>query len=551
MALLLLVGFVAGIITAVSPCVLPVLPIVLAGGAAGERRRPYAIIAGLVVSFTVFTLSATALLSALGLPQDTLRNVAIALLFLLAATLIVPRIGMLVEAPFARLSRRRAGGELGGGFLLGASLGLVFVPCAGPVLATVTVLAAQHRVGFDAVLLTLFYALGAGLVFLLVAIGGQSVTRRLRANRRWFRPVLGAIMAASAVGIVFNLDQTLQTDLGFYTSALQRHTEQSNSAEHRLAQLRGGGGGLPKAGPSQQPGVNLPNYGTAPNFQGISAWLNTPANRPLTIKGLRHKVVLVDFWTYSCINCLRTLPHLRAWYAAYRRDGLQIVGVHSPEFAFEHVLSNVRSADKRLGVTWPVALDNNFSTWSAYSNQFWPSDYLVDKTGQIRSVQFGEGNYAKTEAEIRALLGVKGRATSLADTTPTESTTPETYLGSDRLDRMLYAGSPLITGRPAHFTLAGSVPQNSISYGGEWTVHGQAALAGRDARLELNFHASDVYIVLGGKGHVTTLLDGKPLGSIDVSSSKLYTVYSSRVERNGLLELRFSPGVQAYSFTFG
>jgi len=549
-ALLLLVGFVAGIITAVSPCVLPVLPIVLAGGAAGERRRPYAIIAGLVVSFTVFTLSATALLSALGLPQDTLRRVAIALLFLLAATLVVPRVGMLVEAPFARLSRRRAGGELGGGFLLGASLGLVFVPCAGPVLATVTVLAAQHRVGFDAVLLTLFYALGAGLVFLLVAIGGQRVTRRLRANRRWFRPALGAIMAAAAVGIVFNLDQTLQTDLGAYTSALQRHTEQSGSAEHRLAQLRGGGG-LPKAGPSKQPGVNLPDLGTAPDFQGISAWLNTPANRPLTITGLRHKVVLVDFWTYSCINCLRTLPHLRAWYAAYHRDGLQIVGVHSPEFAFEHVLSNVRGAVKRLGVTWPVALDNNFSTWSAYSNQFWPSDYLVDKTGQIRSVQFGEGNYAKTEAEIRALLGVKGRSTSLADTTPTEATTPETYLGPQRLDRTLYAGSPLVTGKPAHFTLAAAVPQDAISYGGKWTLSGQTALAGRGARLELNFQASDVYIVLGGRGRVTTLLDGKPLGSINVTSSKLYMVYNSRVAQRGLLELRFTPGVQAFSFTFG
>jgi cytochrome c biogenesis protein CcdA/thiol-disulfide isomerase/thioredoxin len=550
-ALLLLVGFVAGIITAVSPCVLPVLPIVLAGGAAGERRRPYAIIAGLVVSFTVFTLSATALLSALGLPQDTLRDVAIALLFLLAATLLVPRIGMLVEAPFARLSRRRAGGELGGGFLLGASLGLVFVPCAGPVLATVTVLAAQHRVGLDAVLLTLFYALGAGLVFLLVAIGGQRVTRRLRANRRWFRPALGAIMAAAAVGIVFNLDQTLQTDLGAYTSALQRHTEASHSAAGRLARLRGGRDGLPKPGPSKQAGVNLPDYGAAPDFQGISAWLNTPGNRPLTIKGLRHKVVLVDFWTYSCINCLRTLPHLRAWYAAYHPRGLQIVGVHSPEFAFEHVLSNVRGAVKRLGVTWPVALDNNFSTWTAYANQYWPADYLVDKTGQIRSVQLGEGNYAKTEAEIRTLLGIKGRSTSLPDTTPTESTTPETYLGPDRLDRTLYAGSPLVIGKPAHFTLARALPQNSISYGGEWTLSGQTALAGAGARLELGFHASDVYVVLAGKGRVMARLDGKPLGSINVSSSKLYTVYNSRVARDGLLELRFTRGVRAYSFTFG
>ncbi len=415
MALLLLVGFVAGIITAVSPCVLPLLPIVLAGGAIGGRRRPYAIIAGLIVSFTVFTLTATALLSALGLPQDALRNAAIALLFILAASLLVPRIGLLVEAPFARLGGRRAGGELGGGFVLGLSLGLVFVPCAGPVLATVVVLAAQHRVGFDAFFLTLSYALGAGLVLLLVAIGGQRVTSRLRAGKRWFRPALGAIMAVAALGIVFNLDQTLQTALGSYTNVLQRHTELSGSASRQLARLRGGG--LPQPRPSKQPNVNLPDYGAAPDFQGITAWLNTPSGRPLSITGLRHKVVLVDFWTYSCINCLRTLPHLRAWYAAYHRRGLQIVGVHTPEFAFEHVPANVRGAVKRLGVGWPVALDNNYSTWTAYSNQYWPADYLVDRTGQIRSVHSGEGNYAATEAEIRSLLGIK---TSAAARFPTQ-----------------------------------------------------------------------------------------------------------------------------------
>ncbi len=549
MALLLFVGFVAGIITALSPCVLPVLPIVLAGGATGGRRRPYAIIAGLVASFTVFTLTATALLSALGLPQDALRNAAIVLLFLLAASLLVPRIGLLIEAPFARLSRWHFGGDLGGGFLLGASLGLVFVPCAGPVLATVTVLAAQHRIGFYAVFLTLFYALGAGLVLLLVALGGQRVTKRLRAGRRWFRPALGAVMAGAALAIVFNLDQTLQTRLGSYTNALQRHTEQSSSAASRLAQLRGGGPPKPKT--AQEQSVGLPDYGTAPDFRGITAWLNTPSNRPLTIAGLRNKVVLVDFWTYSCINCLRTLPHLRAWYAAYHRQGLQIVGVHTPEFAFEHVLSNVRSATQRLDVSWPVALDNNYSTWTAYSNQYWPAEYLVDKTGRIRSVHFGEGDYAKTDAAIRTLLGIKRSPTAVLDTTPTEATTPETYLGPDRLDRTHYAGSRLVTGKPAQFTLAAKVPQDSISYGGQWTLSGQTALAGKDARLELNFHASDVYIVLGGKGRVTTLLDGKPLGSIDVTSNRLYTVFSARVERSGLLELRFSPGVQAFSFTFG
>jgi cytochrome c biogenesis protein CcdA/thiol-disulfide isomerase/thioredoxin len=547
--LLLLIGFVAGVITAVSPCVLPVLPIVLAGGAAGGQRRPYAIIVGLVASFTVFTLTATALLSALGLSQDLLRNIAVALLFVVAASLLVPRLGMLIEAPLSRLSRRR-GGDLGGGFLLGASLGLVFVPCAGPVLATVTVLAAQHRVGVDTVFLTLFYALGAGMVLLLVAIGGQRVSRRLRASTRWFRPVLGLVMAASAFAIVFNLDQTLQTDLGSYTSALQRHTEQSSFASRRLAQLRGGGT-LPKAGHTKQAGVNLPDIGTAPDFQGIADWLNTTQNKPVSLPRLRGHVVLVDFWTYSCINCLRTLPHLRAWYTAYHRDGFTIVGVHTPEFAFEHVLSNVRDAVRRLGVTWPVALDNNYSTWSAYSNQYWPADYLVDKTGQIRSVHFGEGDYAKTEADIRALLGISGAAASIPDVTPTGATTPETYLGPDRIDPGRYVGSPVARGKAAEYKLATTVPPDSISFGGHWALSGQTARAGAGARLTLHFQARDVYIVLGGRGRVTTLLNGRPLGSIGVKSDRLYTVLQSSKPRDGLLELRFSPGVEAFSFTFG
>jgi cytochrome c biogenesis protein CcdA/thiol-disulfide isomerase/thioredoxin len=549
MALLLLVGFVAGVITAVSPCVLPVLPIVLAGGAAGDRRRPYAIIAGLVASFTIFTLTATALLSALGLPQDLLRNIAIALLFVVAASLVVPQIGMLIEVPLSRLSRRR-GGDLGGGFLLGASLGLVFVPCAGPVLATVTVLAAQHQVGADTVLLTLFYALGAGMVLLFIAIGGQRVSRRLRANTRWFRPALGLVVAAAATAIVFNLDQTLQTDLGSYTSALQHHTEQSAYATRHLAQLHGGDG-LSKRMSIKLPDTSLRDYGAAPDFRGISNWLNTPLDRPLSIAHLRGKVVLVDFWTYSCINCLRTLPHLRAWYAAYHPDGFTIVGVHTPEFAFEHVLSNVLGAVHRLRVDWPVALDNNYSTWTAYSNQGWPADYLVDKTGRIRDIHLGEGSYAKTEAEIRSLLGISGASRPAVDKTPTEVTTPETYLGLDRVDSGLFGGPPPVEGRPVEYKLDATVPPNSISYGGQWTLFSQAALAGAGARLELHFQARDVYIVLGGKGRVTTLLNGRPLGAISVNSDRLYTVFNSRATRDALLELRFSPGIKAFSFTFG
>ena len=550
MLLLLGIGFLAGVTTAVSPCVLPVLPIVLAGGsAAGTRRRPYAIVGGLVVSFTVFTLSASALLSALGLPQDTLRNVAIGLLFLVAATLLVPRLGMAIEAPLARLSRRPSG-DLGGGFLLGVSLGLVFVPCAGPVLATVSVLAAEHRVGVRLVLLTLCYAAGAGAVLLLIALGGQRVTRRLRQTRAWWRPALGVVMAAAAFAIVFNLDQTLQTRLGSYTTALQRHTEESVYATKHLSTLRGAPrGAAPK--PTTAARSALPVYLKAPNFVGISHWLNTPGGRPLTIAGLHGKVVLVDFWTYSCINCLRTLPHLRALYTAYHKDGFEIVGVHTPEFAFEHVLSNVEVAVKRLDVTWPVALDNDYGTWSAWSNQYWPADYLVDQNGNVRAYTFGEGQYRRFEDDVRRLLDVGGRAANVPNRTPTEFRTPETYLGPERLDPTRYVGTKLVPDRAVTYQLARSVPQDDISYGGVWTLSGQAATAGPGARLDLHYHAVDVYIVLAGHGRVAVTRNGKPLPSIDVDGAKLYTVLSSKTLTDAVLRFAFPPGIRAYSFTFG
>ena len=550
MLLLLGIGFVAGVVTAVSPCVLPVLPIVLAGGSAGgTRRRPLAIGAGLVVSFTIFTLSASALLSALGLPQDTLRDVAIALLFLVAATLVVPRFGMLIEAPLARLSRRPSG-DLGGGFLLGTSLGLVFVPCAGPVLATVSVLAAQHRVGLRLVLLTLFYAAGAAAVLVLVALGGQRVTRRLRQTRAWWRPALGLVMAGAALAVVFNLDQTLQTHLGSYTSALQRHTEESGYATKHLSTLRGATGGVTLKR-TAAPHSNLPVYTAAPEFAGISHWLNTPGGKPLTLAGLRGKVVLVDFWTYSCINCLRTLPHLRAWYAAYRKDGFEIVGVHTPEFAFEHVLSNVEDAVKHLHVTWPVALDNDYGTWNAWSNEYWPADYLVDQRGDVRAYSFGEGDYGKTEDDIRELLGISGKLTDVANLTPTEVQTPETYLGPERLDPSRYVGSKVVQGRPAVYRLATSIPQNDISYGGTWTLAGQIATPGLGARLALHYHAKNVYIVLAGRGRITVTRDGRPLPPIDVDGAKLYTVLASDTTTDAVLRFSFPLGVRAYSFTFG
>ena len=253
-------------------------------------------------------------------------------------------------------------------------------------------------------------------------------------------------------------------------------------------------------------GSSLPVLGAAPEFSGIEAWLNTPGEQPLTLRQLRGKVVLVDFWTYSCINCIRTLPHLRAWYAAYHRAGLEIVGVHTPEFAFEHVRGNVSQATEDLHVTWPVALDNRYKTWDAYSNQYWPAEYLVDRLGRVREAHFGEGEYGATEQAIRSLLAANPtsapRARRVADSTPTAIVTPETYLGYARIDSSRYRGTAVRPRKSAIYQAATRLGRDELSYAGRWTIGDQRAIAGRDARLRLHFHAHNVYLVLGGSGRV-------------------------------------------------
>lgn len=542
MLVLIGIGLLAGVITAISPCVLPVLPILLAGGASG--RRPVRIASGLVASFAVFTLFASWLLAHLGLPQDFLRNLAIALLFVLAATLLVPRLALLVERPLAAFSRLRPQ-RAGGGFLLGATLGLVFVPCAGPVLAAVTTVAATNDVGLRALVLTLAYSVGAALPMLAIAYGGRGTAARLRAHAPAVRLASGAVVGLVAIGLVLHLDDNLAQLTPAYTTYLQNAVESSATARRELAKVRGGGTALAAATPTA-PGA-LPDYGVAPPLHADGAWINS---RPFTLAQLRGKVVLVDFWTYSCINCLRTLPHLKAWYAAYHDKGLVIVGVHTPEFAFEHVTSNVRAAVRRLGIPYPVVQDNDYKTWDNYANQYWPAEYLIDRSGHVRHTSFGEGDYGKTESVIRRLLGVSGpSARHVPDTTPTELQTPETYLGSARLSS--YVGSPLVPGSLASYRFARTLPGDDVTYAGRWNVQPDRIVAGAGARLRLHFLAEDVYVVLGGRGTVHELVDGRPTGTLRVDAYRLYTVRASSRRIAAVLELRFSPGVQAYSFTFG
>jgi cytochrome c biogenesis protein CcdA/thiol-disulfide isomerase/thioredoxin len=549
MALAIVFAFVAGLITAVSPCVLPVLPIVLVGGVGENRRRPYAIIGGLAVTFLVSILFATLVLDWLGLPQDLLRNISIGLLFLLAATLIFPQVGTWIERPLSRLSRRPSG-DLGGGFLLGCALGFVFVPCAGPALAFVTAAAASHDFGLKTFAVAVAYTLGLSLVLIAIALGGRRAGAALRTGVDRFRVAFGVILAASAVALIFNLDTKLQRWLPNYTDNLQRATEASGSG--RSAFQRGTNVAAREPTTTKAAGAaasSLPDYGPAPDFAGIDEWINS---KPLTMASLRGKVVLVDFWTYSCINCLRTLPHLEAWDRMYRKDGLVIVGVHTPEFAFEHVPSNVRSATKRLGVRYPVALDNEYGTWNAYGNQYWPAEYLIDRNGHVRHAHFGEGEYNVTEENIRSLLGEKIAAPvaeQLPDATPTGPLTPESYLGYDRIAR--FTGSKLYPDKEATYAFPAGLGRDDFAYAGRWTVHAQRIVAGKDARLRLRYYARKVFLVLGGKGTVQVLVDGQPHSVVHVDGDRLYTLVDRNSIDDATLELRFTPGVSAYAFTFG
>ncbi len=602
---LLLVAFLGGLITGLSPCIVPVIPVVMAGGSTGtSKARPFVIIAGLVVSFSLSVLFASSLLSFLHLPQDLLFWLGVAMLAALSIGLLVPKVSEVIERPFARLGASRYATE-GGGFVLGLSLGLIFVPCAGPVLTAISVAAAHHRVGTSSLLVTVFYALGVTVPLLILAVVAQRATTSwssLRNRLPTVRRVAGVILGVTTLAIAFNWLGGLQRDIPGYTTALENHVESTNSACTQLQHLSGehqnqfaaanarlegkkATSAATDAGTSQsghlaagratttttphasgtspqKPAVfmanktNLPNLGRAPNFTGITAWFNTPGNQALTLSQLRGKVVLVDFWTYSCINCQRALPHVEGWYNDYKNNGLVVVGVSAPEFAFEHVVSNVESAAGNFGIDYPVAVDDNLATWGAYNNNYWPADYLIDPTGVVRAYNFGEGGYGTMENNIRMLLTANGVTTlpprtDVPDKTPTNGVmTPESYVGYSRLSNEV--GTQVVPDKTMAYHPPATIASNSLALGGTWTVHSEEATAGSNATLGLQFTASDVYLVMSGHGSVGVSYNGRHLTTLPIAGiPKLYTLLSSSALQTGVLTLTVSPGVQAYDFTFG
>ncbi len=571
---IVLIGLLGGLITGISPCILPVLPVIfLTAGARpttrgkapevipAKRSRPYWIIAGLVLSFSVVTLLGSLLLGLLSIPQDAIRWAGVAVLIAIGIGMLFPGFERLLEKPFQRLPRRSVG-DGGNGFGMGLALGTIFVPCAGPVLAAIIVAGATGRIGPETVLLTLSFAIGVAIPLLVFALAGREVAQRIRGFRKRERAIRitgGVALVALAVGLAFNVPQILQRLLPDYTSGLQQGLAESEAGENAL-----GLGGLVtdenrELDNCENGAETLASCGRAPSITGIESWLNTPDGEGVDLGRLRGKVVLVDFWAYSCINCQRSIPHVIAWDRAYRDAGLQVIGVHSPEYAFEKERANVEAGARGFGITYPVALDNNLATWTNYRNRYWPAHYLIDAQGTVRHISFGEGNYAATEQLIRELLqdadpGVDlPEETDTTDTTPQAgSTTPETFLGSSK-DRN-FAGPGEYRAGTREFEFPKQQPQDTFGLDGAWTVETQYATPSSEhgASARLAYRAREVRAVFAGSGSVEITLDDGSRRSIAIDGTpRSIRLLESSSPGTGTIELRLSQGVQLYSFTFG
>jgi cytochrome c biogenesis protein CcdA/thiol-disulfide isomerase/thioredoxin len=545
-----LFALIAGFGTAFSPCVLPVLPLVLSSGASGGRRRPLGVAVGLAASFAFATLALAYVIAALGLPDDLLRTVAIVVLLGFGLSLVIPPVAARLETWISRLVPARTadtqGEGFGAGVVLGASLGLLYVPCAGPILAAVLTVSASQALSAQRLVTGLAYALGTAVGVFLLSIAGRRLLGRLRSNAGRFQQAMGVVMVAFAVLTLTGADNSFRTEIAnALPSWLVTPTE---SLEKSHAATKALGHKVQKSG--------LQDAGPAPELHGTQKWFNS---RPLTLKSLRGRVVLIDFWTYTCINCIRTQPHLKAWDERYRDDGLTIIGVHSPEFAFEKDAGNVERAVREDGLKYPVVQDNDLAVWSSFGNQYWPAEYLIDARGHVRYASFGEGDYHATEEAIRALLREAGRpatpaatATVHAQTPSAGMSTPETYVGAARSQGFVQA--PIRPGARDFHALPTQLPQDRFAFGGIWDVHAEDAVAGVGARIGVHFGARRVFLVLGSPGrarHVEVRLAGEPPRTITVDHQGIYTLVDLPDVQSRQLELRFEPGVHAYAFTFG
>jgi cytochrome c biogenesis protein CcdA/thiol-disulfide isomerase/thioredoxin len=607
--LLFILAYIGGVLTVASPCILPVLPFVFARADQPFFRRGFPMLVGMGLTFAV-----VATLAAVGggwvvRANEYGRYIAIALLALFGVTLLFPELSDRLTRPLVslggRLSESADRDENAGGvwpsLLLGIATGLLWAPCAGPVLGLILTGAALQGANVRTTLLLLAYAAGAATsLALALLVGGKvfAAMKRSLGAGEWIRRGLGVAVLAAVVAIFFGVDTGFLTQVSLAnTGALeQRLVDRFHPAAGKAAAepsspvVMAGDGSMMSANPStptmamtgkpaaDAPAKALPDEGPSPSLSGAVQWLNSP---PLTAEELKGKVVLVDFWTYSCINCLRSIPYVRAWADKYKDQGLVVIGVHAPEFAFERNVDNVKQAVAKLNIDYPVAIDNNYEIWRAFDNEYWPADYFIDAQGRIRHHFFGEGDYAESEKVIQQLLAEAGKGNLPTDVVSVSATgaeaasdeadvkSPETYIGYMRSENFASPGGP-IGDKPHDYSPSDLKQLNEWGLSGDWTVGSQsAALNKTHGAISFRFHARDLHLVLGpganGKPvRFRVTIDGAAPGEshgADVEADGEGVVTDHRlyqlVRQSGpVMDRTFSiqfldPDVQAYAFTFG
>lgn len=587
MILLIAFAFLAGIVTILSPCILPILPIILTstiGGKDSGKSRPMGVVVGFILSFTFFTLFLSTIVRISGISADFLRGLSIVVIAGFGASLLIQQFQVILERLFSRLAGFMPQGQnrtgFGGGLLIGFSLGLLWTPCVGPILASVISLAITGTVTLDAFLLTLAYSLGTAIPMFLIMLGGQNVLRKipwLLSNTGKIQKAFGVLMIVTAVGIFFNIDRRFQT---FFLTTFPQYGvgltkfEDNDTVKKQLQNMNQKPMDKTKIGKPTSD-ITLPKGPFAPELIPGGVWFNS---NPLKLADLKGKVVIIDFWTYSCINCQRTLPYLRQWYERYKDKGLVIIGVHSPEFEFEKNESNVRKAIVDFQLKYPIMQDNNFDTWRAYNNRYWPAKYFIDKDGYIRYTHFGEGAYDESEKVIQELLKETGATNIPTDiNNPTyqiNSKTPETYLGYGRIANF---ASPegIKQNALGSYTQPDVLGDNTVAYEGNWNIMDEYANPKKGAKLFLNFDAKEVFLVMrptrsatqgvaaGTKGVTTKVkvyLDNKMQysgvdninGIVVVDADRLYKLINLPTPGRHILRLEFEDSnAELYAFTFG
>lgn len=572
MLLLIAFAFIAGIVTILSPCILPVLPIILSGST-GDKARPWGVILGFIASFTFFTLFLTTLVKLTGVSPDSLRYVSVVILTLFGLSLIIPQIRALFEKAFTLIAGRvptnSSSTGLLGGLLVGFSLGLLWTPCVGPILASVISLALTGSVTGNAVLITLAYAIGTSIPMIIIMKGGQAILQKnqwLVRNAANIQKGFGVAMILTALAIFNNYDRKFQTyilDLFPQYGVGLTAFEDSEIIKKELDSL-----GSDSIDDMRGKSLDQIRDGfiKAPELIPGGEWINS---EPFTLQDQRGKVVLIDFWTYSCINCIRTMPYLRAWHEKYADKGLVILGVHTPEFEFEKNINNVKEAVEGFKLEYPIMQDNNFATWKAYRNRYWPAKYLIDKNGIVRYTHFGEGKYDETEKMIQELLAETGSDVSDMEINNPDydlfGRTPEIYLGYKRV-QLLASPEKIVPNEFSEYSSPSSLVINKFALESQWKISEEYSQAQKGSSLYSRFSAKDVYLVMrsasGEEAQVKVYLDGQEIGDnggidvidnmITVSEDRLYHIVELDKPGTHTLKLEYPDGnIESFAFTFG